>query len=118
MQNKSKDPSTYTVKYVNLKSVTAPEDQEAGRKRYTGVCAANELFQLNTAENVRSYLGVNEDGARRKSTSVNMAIRDTVETRRDLFPVLNSGVVMVARGTTIDDNARTAVLRGASIING
>src|ERR1035438_4015249 len=115
---KPNNASAYTLKYSTLKSVTSPEDQDSNRKRYAGVCKANHLFELSTSENVRSYLGIDEDGARRKSTAVNMAIRDTVENRRDLFPVLNSGAVIVSRSITVDDNNKSAMLRRASIING
>lgn len=115
MQNNA---SAYTLNYATLKSVTSPEDQESNRKRYAGVCKADRIFELNTSENVRSYLGVEEDGSRRKSTLVNLAIRDTIENRRDLFPMLNSGVVIVARAISVDDNNKSAVLKRASIING
>ena len=115
---KNTNASTYTLKYATLKSVNSPEDQDSDRKRYAGNCKANHLFELNTSENVRSYLGIDEDGERRKSTAVNMAIRDTVENRRDLFPVLNSGAVIVARSIAVDDNNKSATLRRASIING
>jgi hypothetical protein len=94
------------------------EDQEAGRKRYCGVAKASTLLDLPTDENVRSYLGRDEDGLKRKSPLVNMAIRKTIEEARDLFPLLNSGLVIVARSVNVDDAAKTAHLEGASIING
>src|SRR5687768_15052706 len=110
--------STYTLKYVTLKTVQSPEDQNNNRKRYLGVARADALFGLGTSENVRSYLGVDEKGDKRKSTLVNLAIRDTVENSRDLFPILNSGIVIVAHAITVDDSSKVSVLRQSSIING
>src|SRR2546423_12506939 len=87
----------FKLEYITLKSVSAPEDQNGNRKRYCGVAKADKLLDLDWDENVRRYLGTDEEGKKRKSTAVNLAIRETIETRRDLFPVLNSGMVIVAR---------------------
>jgi len=116
--NNTQNASAYTLKYVTLKAVASPEDQNSNRKRHLGVAKADALFDLNCAENVRSYLGLDADGGKRKATLVNLAIRETVEKNRDLFPILNSGVVIVARQINVDDQAKTAHLKGASIING
>src|SRR6185295_5957224 len=110
--------TTYTLQYFTLRSVSSPEDQEANRKRYSGVARADRLFGLGCDENVRAYLGLDEEGKKRKSTLVNLAIRETIESRRDLFPMLNSGLVIVARSVAVDDNGKTAKLSNASIING
>jgi hypothetical protein len=108
----------FTLEYLTLKSVSAPEDQDGNRKRYCGIARADKLLGLNWDENVRAYLGADDEGNKRKSTLVNLAIRDTIENRRDLFPILNSGMVIVARQVTVEDSKRTAVLERASIING
>ena len=112
------DSGAFELNYITLKSVSAPEDVQSQRKRYCGVTTADKLFGLGWDENVRAYLGVNEDGKKRKSTLVNLAIRETIDTRRDLFPVLNSGMVIVARRVVVDDAKRTAWLDHGSIING
>src|SRR2546425_11420350 len=104
-------PSPFTLHYLTLRSVTSPEDQEAERKRYCGVAKADQFFELSWEENVRAYLGVDEEGRKRKSTLVNKAIRDTIESRRDLFPMLNSGLVVVAKSVVVDDNSRQAKLQ-------
>ena len=106
--------------YHTLRTVTSPEDQAAGRRRYCGIAPANSFFPLTTDENVRSYLGRDENGERRKSTKVNAAIRETLTERRDEFPLLNSGVVIVARDAKVDDAAKPprVALLDPSIING
>lgn len=110
--------TTFKLTYHTIRSVTSPEDQDAGRKRYCGVASAEHLFELTTDENVRGYLGRDNDDKKRKSTIVNLAIRRTVDENRDQFPLLNTGVVIVARQARVDDTTRVAVLKGASIING
>lgn len=110
--------SHFSLRYVTLKTVTSPEDQEAGRKRYCGIAKSDALKALPWDENVRSYLGRDEEGTKRKSTNVNRAILSTIEQARDLFPLLNAGLVIVARAVTVDDTAKVAKLTGGSIING
>ena len=106
--------------YNTLRSVNSPEDTQAGRKRYCGVAPANSFFGLDTDENVRAYLGRDEEGARRKSTKVNVAIRETLAEHREEFPLLNSGIVIVAHDVKVDDNAKPpkVALYSPSIING
>jgi len=104
--------------YHSLRQVSAPEDQRIARKRYCGVAPAPSFLKLDTDENVRAYLGREEDGKRRKSTLVNQAIRSTIENNRDHFQMLNSGMVIVARQAKVDDPNRLLTLKRASIING
>lgn len=121
MANKSTSAQVapqYVFNYHTIRSVLSKEDKEAGRDRYCGVAKADALFELGWEENVRSFLGEDEEGNKRKSTLVNQAIRETAAKNRDLFPVLNTGVVIVARAAKVDDNRRTAELFGASVING
>lgn len=109
---------TYNLHYHSLRSVTAPEDQEQGRKRFCGVAPAESILPIDTEENVRGFLGRDADGTKRKSTMVNKAIRETLEKNRNDFAILNSGVVLVAQRATVDDNKRVVHLQNASIING
>lgn len=115
--NKNDEPS-FDLNYHSLRSVLGPKDQEAGRKRYTGIASADSLFDLTCDENVRGYLGRDDDGDKRKSTLVNSAILDTIENRRDDFGMLNSGIVIIARGAIVDDSSKRAKLVRPSIING
>jgi len=111
-------PAPVQFPFHSIRSVTSPEDQEAGRRRYCGVAPANSFFSVNTDENVRGYLGRDEEGARRKSPQVNMRIRETVAEDRERFALLNTGVVMCAGDAEVDDHKKFARLRGCSIING
>lgn len=106
--------------YYTLRSVNSPEDTEAGRRRYCGVAPADSFFQIDTDENVRSYLGRDEEGSRRKSTKVNIAIRETLNKAPEEFPLLNAGIVIVARDVKVDDNTKPprVTLYSPSIING
>jgi AIPR protein len=106
--------------YNTLRSVNSPEDTQAGRRRYCGVASADSFFALNTDENVRAYLGRDESNNKRKSTKVNMAIRETLAENRECFPLLNSGIVIVAHDVKVDDNSKPpkVALYSPSIING
>jgi hypothetical protein len=104
--------------YHTIRNVTSPEDTKAGRRRFCGVAPADSFFGFDTSENVRAYLGNGAEGKKRKPTKVNRAILDTLETQRDVFSLLNSGVVMVARDAQVDDGSKRVTLLNASIING
>lgn len=114
----SQSESPFVLHYDTIKAVTSVEDTEAKRKRYCGVTRANNVFDLSSDLNVRRFLGRDDDGQKRKSTLVNLAIRETLQTNCDLFPLLNSGLVILARKVEVDDAKRIARLKGASIING
>lgn len=109
---------SFDLHYTTLRSVISPADKDAGRNRYCGIASSENIFELGWEENVRSYLGVDEDGNRRKSTAVNLAIRQTIEKSRELFGMLNTGLVIVARSAHVNDDKKVARLGGASIING
>jgi hypothetical protein len=115
---RSRASRRFPLRYHAIRSVLSPEDKDAGRDRYCGIAKADALFDLGWNENVRSFLGEDEEGKKRKSTLVNMAIRETVWKNRDLFPILNTGVVIVARRAKLDDKNRILELTDASIING
>jgi hypothetical protein len=114
----SRAPDLFDLHYTTIKTVVSDEDRAEGRNRYCGVAKANALFGLNWEENVRSYLGEDAEGNKRKSTLVNRKIRETVDENRSLFPMLNTGIVIVARRAQIADEKRLAKLSAASIING
>lgn len=111
-------PPRVQFKYDILRTVTSDQDNEVGRRRYAGIAPASSFFELSTDANVRDFLGRDEHGDRRKSTRVNMAIRNTLETDRESFSVLNAGITIVAREAKVDDNARKVALDAPSIING
>ena len=104
--------------YHAIRSLTSPEDTASGRKRYCGVAPASSFFALGTEENVRDYLARDEEGAPRKKSQVNIAIRDTIKANREAFALLNTGVVIVCRDAKVDDQSKRAVLYRPSVING
>jgi AIPR protein len=114
----SSGSDSLSISFHSIRNVTSPEDQDAGRKRLCGTIPISEFAKVSTEENVRRYLGEGTDGAKRKSTAVNMAVRRTLQENPDLFCLLNSGGVIVARKADVDDNKKVVRLRGPSIING
>ena len=76
------------------------------------------ILKLPTHENVRGYLVEAEGKQRRSSTQVHRAIKETLKEKPSAFSVLNSGVVIVAAKSEIDESKRSIKLTAPSIING
>jgi predicted ester cyclase len=111
-------PVSVPLTYHHLRSVTSPEDQHQNRKRYCGVARADSIFKIDTDENVRGFLGRDEEDKKRKPTLVNQAIKNTLENNPKDFALLNSGVVIVAEDALVDDPKKIVRLVKPSIING
>ena len=112
---KAKD---YLFRYVTCRNISAPEDEEQGRKIYSGHAPTSSVLELEDDENVREYLVDAKGKQKRSPTLVHQAIRKTLRDTPDQFSVLNSGMVIVARGASVDDKERTIRLSRPSIING
>ncbi len=102
----------------NVRKVTSPEDLDEGRQVYFGQMPLAEIVKLPTHENVRGYLVEAEGKKRRASTQVHRAIRETLKEQPSRFTVLNSGVVIVATSSELNEASRTISLTSPSIING
>ena len=109
---------TNQFNYHSLRTISSPDDIKNGRKVYCGSAPATSFIELPDNENVRTYL-VDAEGKKRKTlTEVHREIRDTLVNRPEDFPILNSGIVIVAREANVDDKNNLISLVGASIING
>lgn len=108
----------FAFPYHNCRNISSPEDTAVGRKVYSGTAPARSVLELEDNENVREYL-VEAKGKQKKSpTLVHQAIRKTLKENTELFSVLNSGIVIVARDAEVDDKGRVLTLLKPSIING
>ncbi|WP_052245372.1 AIPR family protein [Halocynthiibacter namhaensis] len=108
----------YRFTFHKCRNISSPEDDSAGRKVYSGSAPVSSILGLEDNENVREYL-LDAKGKQRKSpTLVHQAIRKTLKENPEVFGVLNSGTVLVARSAEIDDKTRQLILTDASIING
>jgi hypothetical protein len=105
-------------RYHSVRSVSSPDDFAAKRKVYVGYTSVAEILQLPTDENVRGFLPDAEGKQRRRYTQVHRAIRETLENDPEDFSVLNSGIVVVARGCEVDEKNKVLRLKRPSIING
>ncbi|MBE7159195.1 MAG: AIPR family protein, partial [Rhodospirillales bacterium] len=117
-QTNTPDGGTITVPFFSIRNISSPEDSGNARTVYTGQLPIQAIQGLPTDENVRGYLVEAEGKKRRTKTQVHRAIRDTLDQRPDMFSVLNSGIVIVARVVEIDEKAKVLTLKQASIING
>lgn len=106
------------VPFHSIRNIASPEDVQERRQVYAGQMPIRGVINLPTNENVRGYL-VEAEGKQRKSpTQVHLAIRETLNERPSVFAVLNSGIVIVAKSSEIDEKTRELKLVKASIING
>ena len=100
------------------RNISAPEDDEQGRKVYSGHAPSSSVLKLEDNENVREYLVDAKGKQKRSPTLVHKAIRKTLHDQPDQFSILNGGMVIVAQGALIDDKERVIRLSNPSIING
>lgn len=119
MGRRPSDPNgIFLLPYHSCRNITCPEDEENGRRVLCGRMPATSILTLPTDENVRDYLLGVEGRKRNRPTDVHRRIQDTLENYPYNFPVLNGGVVIVARGYEVDEKSKCLTLRRPSIING
>lgn len=104
--------------YITCRNISAPEDDAAGRKVYSGHAPASSVLSLQDDENVREYLADAQGSQKHMPTLVHQAIRKTLEDQPDQFSILNGGMVIVAHAVEVDDKRKVLVLKRPSIING
>jgi hypothetical protein len=104
--------------YHSFRNISSPEDVKNNRKVFTGHAPVLSVLPLSTDENVRAYLLEAEGKLRRRETQVNQEIRETLENHPEDFPILNSGIVIVARDHLVDEQQKMLSLVRPSIING
>jgi AIPR protein len=110
--------AAFEFPYITCRNISAPEDDTAGRKVYSGHAPASSVLSLEDDENVREYLVGTQGNQKQAPTLVHQAIRKTLEDQPDQFSILNGGMVIVARAVEVDDKRKILVLQRASIING
>lgn len=108
----------FLFRYNSCRNISAPEDENQGRKVYSGHAPASSVLDLEDNENVREYLVTAEGKQKAKPTLVHQAIRKTLRDQPDQFSILNGGMVIVARAATVDDKEKVIRLERPSIING
>src|SRR2546425_13364728 len=111
----SRTPSSVQLSYQLLRNTTSPDEQATGVKSFVANLSAHEILNLDTKENLRSYLAEYNP---KKRNRVHDAIRTTIQTERQRFITRNSGFVIAASDIEVDDNKKTIRLTDPSIING
>jgi AIPR protein len=110
--------AVFEFPYITCRNISAPEDDAAGRKVYSGHAPGSSVLRLQDDENVREYLADAQGNQKHMPTLVHQAIRKTLEDQPDQFSILNGGMVIVARAVEVDDKRKVLVLQRPSIING
>src|SRR5882672_7763292 len=117
-RNSAANGRTFKIPFHSQRNISSPEDLSANRRVIAGHIPAKAILELPTDENVRSYLVDAEGKQRRTPTSVHRAIKDTLKNNPEQFCILNGGIVIVARGSEVDEKDKMLILTNASIING
>jgi AIPR protein len=110
--------AAFEFPYITCRNISAPEDDTAGRKVYSGHAPGSSVLSLQDDENLREYLADAQGNQKHLPTLVHQAIRKTLEDQPDQFSILNGGMVIIARAVEIDDKRKILVLQRPSIING
>jgi hypothetical protein len=110
--------AAFEFPYITCRNISAPEDDAAGRKVYSGHAPGSSVLRLHDDENLREYLADTQGSQKHTPTMVHKAIRKTLEDQPDQFCILNGGMVIVARAAEVDDKRKVLVLQRPSIING
>lgn len=104
--------------FHSFRNISCPEDLENDRKVFSGQAPVTSVLQFETDANVRDYLLEAEGKQRKRETQVNKEIRQTLESKAEVFSILNGGVVIVARRHEVDEQKKILRLTNPSIING
>lgn len=104
--------------YHSFRNISCPEDLENDRRVFTGHAPVTSVLHLDTDANVRDYLLEAEGKLRKRETQVNKEIRQTLESKPEVFSILNGGVVIVAHRHEVDEQKKILRLVNPSIING
>jgi hypothetical protein len=118
MNSNSAKAVVVSFPFHSFRNISCPEDTENDRKVFSGHAPVTSVLQLETDANVRDYLLEAEGKQRRRETQVNKEIRQTLESKPQIFSILNGGVVIVARRHEVDEQKKILRLTNASIING
>jgi hypothetical protein len=118
---KTKSPKSGVVlsfPFHSFRNISCSEDVENDRKVFSGHAPITSVLHIDTDANVRDYLLEAEGKLRRRETQVNKEIRQTLESKPEVFSILNGGVVIVARQHEVDEQKKILHLTKPSIING
>src|SRR5258708_996440 len=94
--------AAFEFPYITCRNISAPEDDAAGRKVYSGHAPASSVLSLEDDENVREYLADAQSDQKHMPTLVHQAIRKTLEDQPDQFSILNGGMAVVSRAHEVD----------------
>lgn len=104
--------------FHSFRNISCPEDLQNDRKVFSGHAPVTSVLDLPTDANVRDYLLEAEGKQRKRETQVNREIRQTLESKPEIFSILNGGLVIVARSHQVDEQKKILFLTKPSIING
>src|ERR1700729_166854 len=117
MKSPAAKPAPIPFPFHSFRNISCPEDNQNDRKVFSGQAPVASVLALSTDANVRDYLLEAEGKLRKRETQVNKESRQTLESKPEVFSILNGGVVVVARSHEVDEQKKTLYLTGPSLIN-
>lgn len=118
MKSPAAKPAPVVFPFHSFRNISCPEDTQNDRKVFSGHAPVTSVLDLPTDANVRDYLLEAEGKQRKRETQVNKEIRQTLESKQEIFSILNGGLVIVARSHEVDEQKKLLHLTQPSIING
>jgi hypothetical protein len=118
MKTPAAKPARFTFPFHSFRNISCPEDLQNDRKVFSGHAPVTSVLGLPTDANVRDYLLEAEGKQRKRETQVNREIRQTLESKPEIFSILNGGLVIVAHSHEVDEQKKVLYLTQPSIING
>lgn len=109
------DSEKEQINYQLIRNVTSPEEKANGVQTYFLNVPANEIADIGTSDNLRSYIA---EHSARKRNAVHKAIESTILNEPDRFINRNAGITITCSSLELDDKAKVVTLTDASIING
>ena len=103
------------LNYITIRNITTPEEAANEAATYSVVLDAREILKIGTENNLRSYIPAHNLN---KRSMVHRAIADTIRNKPDRFSQYNSGFLIGASRSKIDDNGKIIELFDASVNNG
>lgn len=103
------------INYQLIRNVTSSEEKDNGVQTYVANLPAIELRKVGTEDNLRTYI---PEHSNKRRNAVHKAIERTIVEEPSRFINRNSGVTIACSRATVNDNASTIAMTGASIING
>ena len=111
----SSSVSKSTIKSHVIRNTTSLSEKDLGDSSYNCVCYAEDLLELNTVKNLRTYIGEYSSKRRNKT---HKAIARTLEDNPKRFPQRSQGLTITCTKAEVNSEKNQITVFNESLING